>query len=360
MFGFLVDTQVDGLAVINAQGTIMMVNNATLGMFSYLKGELEGKNVSVLMPQPWSSRHDSFLQVIRVQPTHFPVGRLCRHLCTVPQPLTCKPANPRALLTFGICLLPLQRYVESGQPHILNKTRAVVALHKDRSMFPLSLCVARLSGVGSDTLFIGVMRHEPLAGVGDDQIVKVRRMLQLDRPKLAGAVSAVRVVANTCWLLLLLCAWLQFWTTQGGTILCSDHSLNDALGLQPGDLVGRSFSNLCTDVDGVSRCAWPTRDLASLLGLQPPSRSVRVLSGLNLWQDATLLCLAYKRALLTQSGTAYRYIATAAQTVEVLDESGTATPSATFRTKMLHAFLPPVEVELSLQFGGHTDTGSDL
>lgn len=68
MFALLVDTQVDGLAVINAQGTVMMVNNATLGMFGYLKGELEGKNVSVLMPQPWSSRHESFLQVIiRVQ-----------------------------------------------------------------------------------------------------------------------------------------------------------------------------------------------------------------------------------------------------------------------------------------------------
>jgi hypothetical protein len=53
-------------------------------------------------------------------------------------------------------------------------------------------------------------------------------------------------------------------------------------------------------------------------------------------------------------------MAAAAQTVEVLDGTGAATPSATFRTKMLHAFLLPVEVELSLQFGGHTDTGSDL
>jgi hypothetical protein len=28
--------------------------------------------------------------------------------------------------------------------------------------------------------------------------------------------------------------------------------------------------------------------------------------------------------------------------------------------QMLHAFLPPVDVELSVQFGGHTETGSDL
>lgn len=109
----------------------------------------------------------------------------------MPQPLTCKPANSRPLLTCGLCLLSLQRYVESGQPHILNKTRAVVALHKDWSMFPLSLCLARLSGAGTETLFIGVMRHEPLASAGDDQIVKVRRVLQFWRPNLAGAVSAV-------------------------------------------------------------------------------------------------------------------------------------------------------------------------
>jgi PAS domain S-box-containing protein len=31
------------------QGCIMMVNQAALSMFGYQKGELEGKNVSVLM-----------------------------------------------------------------------------------------------------------------------------------------------------------------------------------------------------------------------------------------------------------------------------------------------------------------------
>jgi hypothetical protein len=41
-------------------------------------------------------------------------------------------------------------------------------------MFPISLCVARLSGAGMDTLFIGVMRHAAAAGSLDNQIVKVR------------------------------------------------------------------------------------------------------------------------------------------------------------------------------------------
>jgi hypothetical protein len=82
---------------------------------------------SLCRPQPYSSRHDAFLQ----------------------------------------------RYVQSGQPHILNSVRAVVALHKDRHAFPISLCVARLSGMGADALFIGVMRHEPASGTADHQLFKV-------------------------------------------------------------------------------------------------------------------------------------------------------------------------------------------
>lgn len=54
-----------------------------------------------------------------------------------------------------------------------------------------------------------------------------------------------------------------------------------------------------------------------------------------------------------------RYMATASQTVEVYDESGAVSAGPTFSTKMLHAFLPPVDVELSVQFGGHTEAGSD-
>jgi hypothetical protein len=45
----------------------------------------------------------------------------------------------------------------------------------------------------------------------------------------------------------------QFWTTAGGIIMCADSSMSDTLGIQPGDLVGRNFSDLCTDVEGVNK-----------------------------------------------------------------------------------------------------------
>lgn len=44
-----INEKVDGLVIINAQGVIMMINQAALVLFGYDKGELEGKNVNVLM-----------------------------------------------------------------------------------------------------------------------------------------------------------------------------------------------------------------------------------------------------------------------------------------------------------------------
>ena len=44
-----VDERVDATIIINAVGSIMMLNMGACRMFGYDKGELEGKNVSVLM-----------------------------------------------------------------------------------------------------------------------------------------------------------------------------------------------------------------------------------------------------------------------------------------------------------------------
>jgi hypothetical protein len=49
----------------------------------------------------------------------------------------------------------------------------VYLLLQDRTMFPLSMCVARLSGAGADSLFVGLLRAQPVAGTADNQVVKV-------------------------------------------------------------------------------------------------------------------------------------------------------------------------------------------
>jgi PAS domain S-box-containing protein len=40
----------------------LLVPQAAANMFGYGKGELEGKNISCLMPQPFSGRHNGYLQ----------------------------------------------------------------------------------------------------------------------------------------------------------------------------------------------------------------------------------------------------------------------------------------------------------
>lgn len=44
-----INEKTDGLIIIDQQGKIVMVNDATFTMFGYGKGELEGMNVSALM-----------------------------------------------------------------------------------------------------------------------------------------------------------------------------------------------------------------------------------------------------------------------------------------------------------------------
>jgi hypothetical protein len=48
-------------------------------------------------------------------------------------------------------------------------------------------------------------------------------------------------------------AVVRFWTNSSGMILCCDRSTADCFGLDASELVGQPFSNLCTDVEAVSR-----------------------------------------------------------------------------------------------------------
>ena len=54
--------------------------------------------------------------------------------------------------THNYAITPTQntpRTPQGGEPHILDSVRDVVALHRDRVVFPLQLCVTKLSGIGT-------------------------------------------------------------------------------------------------------------------------------------------------------------------------------------------------------------------
>lgn len=99
-----VDEKNNAVAVINAVGIIQMANKPLMKLFGYRKGELEGKNISILMPQPFSQRHNGYLR----------------------------------------------NYITTGKAKILDSVREVVAIHKDRYVFPLKIAVTKVSGTGAD------------------------------------------------------------------------------------------------------------------------------------------------------------------------------------------------------------------
>ena len=50
------------IIVIDARGIIRTVNSATSDLFGFSSDELVGQNVNVLMPEPFRSRHDGYIQ----------------------------------------------------------------------------------------------------------------------------------------------------------------------------------------------------------------------------------------------------------------------------------------------------------
>lgn len=107
----VLDNLLDCVIVIDEQGIIQSVNRATEKTFDYNEKELIGKNVKMLMPEPYHSEHDGYLS----------------------------------------------RYVSGGDPHIIGIGREVHAVNKDGHIFPIELGVNEMNLFGKRH-FTGIIR----------------------------------------------------------------------------------------------------------------------------------------------------------------------------------------------------------
>ncbi|MDP2432596.1 MAG: CHASE domain-containing protein [Pseudomonadota bacterium] len=106
----VVDTAVNPIITMDQRGTVRSFNPAAERDFGYLAEEVIGRNVNMLMPEPYHSAHDGYLS----------------------------------------------RYLASGDPHIIGIGREVVARRKDGSQFPMDLAVGE-SRVEGEILFVGMI-----------------------------------------------------------------------------------------------------------------------------------------------------------------------------------------------------------
>src|SRR5258706_503753 len=107
----LIETAVAGAILIDARGVVLMFNPAYEKLFRYSADEVIGKNVKMLLPEPYRHEHDGYI------------------------------AN----------------YVDSRKPKIIGIGCEVVAPRADGSPFPLDLSLGEAKHQGGGSIFVGII-----------------------------------------------------------------------------------------------------------------------------------------------------------------------------------------------------------
>jgi two-component system sensor kinase FixL len=105
------DTAPEAMIVINDAGTIQSYGASAERMFGWAPAEVIGRNISVLMPEPFRSQHDDYLR----------------------------------------------RYLSTGERRIIGSGRIVVGARKDGTTFPMELAVGEVRS-GDVRFFTGFVR----------------------------------------------------------------------------------------------------------------------------------------------------------------------------------------------------------
>ena len=107
----LLDSAVDGIIVIDSAGHIVLFNRGAEEMFGRTWEDVEGKNVHVLMPEPFHSAHDHYMD----------------------------------------------RYLATGERRIIGIGREVQAVNADGEEFPIDLSVGE-APIDGESFFVGILR----------------------------------------------------------------------------------------------------------------------------------------------------------------------------------------------------------
>ncbi|MBT1062484.1 PAS domain S-box protein [Bowmanella sp. Y26] len=140
----MMDTAVDGVVTISEKGLVLGINQAAEKIFGWRADDIQGKNVSMLMPQPFSDEHDDYLG----------------------------------------------RYLRTGEAKIIGTGREVLALHKSGVTLPVRLAIghARLPG---ENLFVAFITDI-------SQRLRMEKALKDNEAKYRSLISNIPGAAYRC------------------------------------------------------------------------------------------------------------------------------------------------------------------
>lgn len=111
-FRAVIDTAVDGIVIIDEVGSVRLFNRACETLFGYTADQVVGRNVNMLMPEPYHAEHDGYLE----------------------------------------------RYRTTGERRIIGIGRNVQGRRADGSVFPMYLSVGETAEIGGVRSYIGIIR----------------------------------------------------------------------------------------------------------------------------------------------------------------------------------------------------------
>ena len=140
----LLDAAVDAIIVIDYRGRIETFNSAAEVIFGFSAQEVLGKNVSLLMPEPYRREHDGYIR----------------------------------------------NYLETGNAKIIGIGREAQAKRKSGSVFPIDLSVGEIP-TADQPKFVGIVRDTTERKRSEEEVHQTReRLAQFGRLSTLGEMAA--------------------------------------------------------------------------------------------------------------------------------------------------------------------------
>ena len=128
----ILDSAVDAIVTIDERGIVHSINPAGEQMFGYAAAEVVGHNVKLLMPEPYASEHDAYLQ----------------------------------------------RYLSTGEKRIIGIGRESEGLRKSGQRFPIDLAISEID-LGEERLFTGIVRDLTERKEAERQVKQAERLAMI-------------------------------------------------------------------------------------------------------------------------------------------------------------------------------------